>query len=299
MVKERKAFSHKCSKIIGIKIWDTNIHKELVRLDHSCSSGQQNCSDISLKDGGTRNPELSHQITITAEYFRSKLNAGADWPFRNAADSSDWKLHQLSFSWKFQTLGNPNSRSVCFQAVSPTFPIYGMEAISKQFWNRYNTAGLEQNVCFGIPTFQPDRSRDERGPWKKSRNDNTSDTHLADTTLVYSPTKNVHKKPIAFTRPTKPFTKSPKKKTSSGENQVPKVDDVENYRKTLEWNEFQAMQLNLSSCPGDQVKSQITNWPETIRFSGVLENKSCAPEAEQSKSTDWFLYVRDFRHERV
>ena len=78
MVKERKAFSHKYSKIIGIKILDTNIHKELVRLDYSCSSGQQNCSDISLKDGGTRNPELSHQITITAEYFRSKLNAGAD-----------------------------------------------------------------------------------------------------------------------------------------------------------------------------------------------------------------------------
>ena len=62
----------------------------------------------------------------------------------------------------------------------------------------------------------------------------TSDTHMADTTLVYSPTKNVYTTSIAFTSPSKPITKSSGRKTSSCESQAPKVRDAENYRKTLE-----------------------------------------------------------------
>ena len=46
MVKGGRAFSHKCSKIIGIKICNPNFHKEFVTLDHSCSSRQQSCSGI-------------------------------------------------------------------------------------------------------------------------------------------------------------------------------------------------------------------------------------------------------------
>ena len=60
-----------------------------------------------------------------------------------------------------------------------------------------------------------------------------SDTHMADTTLIYSPTKNVHTTSIAFTSLTKPIIKSPGRKKSSCENQVPNVSGVENYRKTL------------------------------------------------------------------
>ena len=61
-----------------------------------------------------------------------------------------------------------------------------------------------------------------------------ADTHMADTALVYSPTKNVHTTSIAFTSPPKPITKSSGRKMSSCENQVSKVSGVENYRKTLE-----------------------------------------------------------------
>ena len=57
---------------------------------------------------------------------------------------------------------------------------------------------------------------------------------MADTTLVYSPTKNVHTASIVFISPPKPITKSPRRKTSSCENQVPKVSGVENYRKNME-----------------------------------------------------------------
>ena len=133
-----------------------------------------------------------------------------------------------------QTLRNHNSRFICLQAVSPTSPICGMEARSKQFCNRCNAAGLEQNVWFCIPTLQLDRPGDKQGSSGNCKINDTSDTHMADTTLVYSPTKNVHITSIAFTSPTKPITKSPGRKTSSWENQVLKVSGVENYRKTLE-----------------------------------------------------------------
>ena len=86
MVKGGEAFSHKCSRITGIKICNPNFHKEFVTLDHSCSSRQQRCSGILLKVDGTCSPQflkisksvwnylLSHQTTITAEYIPSRLN---------------------------------------------------------------------------------------------------------------------------------------------------------------------------------------------------------------------------------
>ena len=50
IVKGGEAFSHKCPRITAIKIFNPNIHKEFVTLDHSCSSRQQSCSGISLED---------------------------------------------------------------------------------------------------------------------------------------------------------------------------------------------------------------------------------------------------------
>ena len=139
-----------------------------------------------------------------------------------------------SFSENNETLRNPSSKSICLQEVSPTSPIYGMKARSKQFYNRCNAAGLEQNLWFCIPTLQPNRSSDKQGSSGKYRSNDTSDTHMADTTLVYSPTKNTHTPSIAFSSPPRPITKSPGRKTPSGENQVPQVRGVENHRKITE-----------------------------------------------------------------
>ena len=73
-----------------------------------------------------------------------------------------------------------------------------MEARSKQFCNRCNAAGLEQNVWFCIPTLQLDRSGDKQGSSGKCRSNYTSDNHMADITLVYSPTENAHTTSIAL-----------------------------------------------------------------------------------------------------
>ena len=143
-----EAFSHKCSIITGIKIWNPNFHKGFATLDHSCSSRQQSCSSISLEDGGTRNPQLltiwsyllSHQITITAEYLPSRLNVRADWKSRNATDSSYLKLYQKVFLKITKLCRNPNSSSVCLQAVSTISPIYGMEARTS-----FSTDAMQQN----------------------------------------------------------------------------------------------------------------------------------------------------------
>ena len=56
---------------------------------------------------------------------------------------------------------------------------------------------------------------------------------MADATLLYSPIKNVHKTSIAFTSTPKPITKSPGRKVSSCEKQVPKVSGVQNYRRSF------------------------------------------------------------------
>ena len=51
MVRGREAFSHKCSRTIGIKNCNPNFHKDFVILGRSCLSRQQSCSGISLEDG--------------------------------------------------------------------------------------------------------------------------------------------------------------------------------------------------------------------------------------------------------
>ena len=124
-----------------------------------------------------------------------------------------WEISSENLSKNNKTLRNSNSRSACLKAVSTTSPIYGIDARSKQFCNRCNTAGLEQNVWFCISTLQLDRSGNKQGSSGKCRSSDTSDTHVADAILVYSPTKNVYLTSIAFSGPTKPITTSPRRKT--------------------------------------------------------------------------------------
>ena len=50
MVKGGESFSYKCSRNTGINVCNPNFHKEFVTLDHSCSSGQQRWSGISLTE---------------------------------------------------------------------------------------------------------------------------------------------------------------------------------------------------------------------------------------------------------
>ena len=224
MVKGGEAFSHKCSRITGIKIAILSFKKNLSHLTIHVQVDNKVALEYLLKMGGTRNPQflkinksiwnylLSHQIKITSEYLPSRLNVRADWESRNATDSSDWKLHQKVFLKITKLLGTPSvdlfDSRLCHQLLQ-------YKARSKQFCSRCNAAGLEQNVCFCIPTFQLDRSGDKQSSSGKCRSNDTSDIYMADTTLVYSPTRNVYTMSIAFTSPTKPIAKSPGRKTSS------------------------------------------------------------------------------------
>ena len=97
---------------------------------------------------------------------------------------------------------------------------------------------------------------------------------MADTTLVYFPVKNDHAMSIAFTSPPKPITKSPGRKTSSCENQVPKVSRVENYRETLEIEGISSSAAKLISVfrrPGSIAgyESALNKWV----IAGVVNNK--------------------------
>ena len=240
MVKGGEAFSYKCSRITEIKIWNLNFHKEFVILDHSCSSRQQSCSSISLEDWWypqskvSKNQEINLKLSAISSdhnYCRVPSNQ-VECQSRQGVQEGN-RLFRLetsseSLSENNQTLRNPDSRYICLQAASSTSPIHGMEAWSKQFCNRCSASGLEQNVWFCISTLQLDRSGDKQGSRGICRGNDTSDTYTADTTLVYSPTKNVHATSIASTSPPKPISKSPGRKTSSCKNQVSKVSGVEN-----------------------------------------------------------------------
>ena len=79
--------------------------------------------------------------------------------------------------------------------------------------------------------------------------------------LWYTLLLNVHTTPIAFTSHSKPIIKSPGRKTSFCENQVPKVCGVENYRKTLEIEGISsrvAKLVSMSRRPGEITSFEST-----------------------------------------
>ena len=173
---------------------------------------------------------------------------------------------------------NHSGRSICLQAVSPTSPIYGMEARSS-----FATDAMQQdwNKVFGFvfPPLQPDRSGDKQGSSGKCRSNDTSDTHMTDTTLVYSPIKNVHTMSIAFTSPPKPITKSPGRKTSSFENQVPKVSGVKNYRKSFEIERIPNSAAKPTRCPATRFNCRLrVSWNKWVSWCCRQQIDSlCAP----------------------
>ena len=211
--------------------------------------------------GGTRSPQLlkisksiwnyllSHQITITAEYLSSRLNVRADWESRNATYSSDWKLHQKVYLKITKLLGTPTV-DLFASRLCPQLPQY---MTWKPDPNSFATDAMQQdrNKMFGFafPPFSLIGRVNKQGSSRKCKSNDTSDTHMTFTTLVYSSTKNVHTTSIAFTNPPKPITKSPGRKTSSCKNQVPKVSSAENYRKTLEMEGISSSAAKLISMP--------------------------------------------------
>ena len=82
MVKGGEGYSHKYSRITGIKIYNANFHKEFATLDDSCLTilvDNKVALAYLLKIDGIHNPQLlkisesiwnnllSYEVTITAE----------------------------------------------------------------------------------------------------------------------------------------------------------------------------------------------------------------------------------------
>ena len=144
--------------VLGNKICNLNIHKAFVTFDQSRSSRQQSCSGISLEDGwypqftASKNQEVNLELSaISSDHNYCRVPSKQVECQNRLGVMECNRLIRLetsseSLSENNQILRNPNGRSICLRAVSPTSPIHGMEARSKQFCNRCNAAGLEQNV---------------------------------------------------------------------------------------------------------------------------------------------------------
>ena len=140
-----EAFSHKCSRITGIKICSPNFHKEFVTPDHSRSS-RQSWSGISFEDGWYPQSTASKkQVNLELSAISSDHNycrvpsEQVECQSRQIVQECN-RLFRLetsseNLSENNQTLRNPKSWFVCLQAMLPTFSIYGREA-RFSFFNR-------------------------------------------------------------------------------------------------------------------------------------------------------------------
>ena len=172
MVIGGEAFSHKCSRTTGIKIYNPNFHKEFTTLHHSCSNRQQSCSDISLEDGWypqstvSKNQQVNFKLSAILSdhnYCRApskQVECQSRSRFQEGNRLIRLETSSKRLSENNQTHRNPNNRSIYLQAVSPTYEI---ETRSKQFCNKFKAAGMEQNVWFCIPTLKLHRSGDKQG----------------------------------------------------------------------------------------------------------------------------------------
>ena len=141
-------------------------HKGFATLDHSCSSRQQSYSGISLKDGWyaqsttSKNQQVSLELSaISSDHnycrvFSKQVECQSRLGVQECNRFIRLETSSESLFENNRTLRKPNGRSICLQAVPPTSPIYGMEARSKEFCNRCNAAGLDQNVWFCISTLR-------------------------------------------------------------------------------------------------------------------------------------------------
>ena len=128
---------------------------------------------------------------MSAEYLPSALNVHVYWESRNVKDNSEWKLDVSVFQEITTQMGQTNSGSVCIQTLPPTSSIHCMETRPGQYSNRCIPAFLGQGVQFCFSSIQLDKSGSKEDPPRKNRSTNQSDTHMANSALVCSTSKNV------------------------------------------------------------------------------------------------------------
>ena len=215
-----------------------------LNFSHDKKGGQQSCSGIFLEDemDGTCNSQLlkfsksiqnyllSHKITITAEYLPSRLNVKADWESRNVTKSFDCKLLQKVFLKITKVLGTPSIDLFASRLCHQLLQYMAWKPVLQQI--QYSRTGT--NVCFPFPP-----SSLIGRVINKALRENVEAMILVTLTCQTQPWYTLLLR-ISVQRslllPALPnlFLNPPGRKTSSCENQVPKVSGVENYRRNLE-----------------------------------------------------------------
>ena len=160
------------------------------------------------------------------------------------------KTRCFSFTRDCNTHGTTISESVCIQTLLQTFLIHCIESRPGQHSNRCIPAFLGQGVRFRFSSIQFDKLGSNEDPGRNYRSPNHIDTHMANSTLVCTTSKNVCTATILLPM-LRNFSKNP-----LGKNHylieigllgsaVWKVS-----RKVCKWKEFQVMLTNSSHIQG-------------------------------------------------
>ena len=97
----------------------------------------------------------------------------------------------FSFPRDCNTHGTTNSGSVCIQILPPTSSIHCMETRPRQHSNRCIPSSSAQGVQFCFSSIQLGKSGSKEDDSRKNRPSNHSDTHMSNSALVCTTSKNV------------------------------------------------------------------------------------------------------------
>ena len=93
---------------------------------------------------------------------------------------------------------------------------------------------------------------------------------MTNTSLLSSSVRDVNSMPTAVDTISKSTVRSWRKQIPFSSKQETNVSGLEGYRKSLEMEEFQAMQQNLYPNQEDSVLLQVINRPKISELAGVL-----------------------------
>ena len=246
IVRKGGELIYKCYGINSSKVCDSNIHKRTIKYSNSLADRQQNCTFISFENGGyTQQRTLAHQ-QVHLELPSQQTNCNVCRVPSQCSKCTcrlgitkcqgQFRLETRCFSFPrdCNTHGITKSGSVCIQTLPPTSSIHCMETRPGQYSNRCIPASLGQGVQFCFSSIQLDKSGSKEDPPRKNRSSNHSDTHMANSALVCSTSKNICTATISSASDKKFANKFTGQKSSSSRNRVTEISSVEDF-----WESFQ------------------------------------------------------------
>ena len=139
----------------------------------------------------------------------------------------------FSFPRDCNTHGTTNSGFVCNLTLPLTSSILWMETRLRQYSNRCVPSSLGQGVQFCFSSIQFDKSGSKEDPPRKNRPSNHSDTtHMANSALACTTSKNVCTATISSASDKKFVNKSTGQKSSSSRNRVTEISGVKGFRQS-------------------------------------------------------------------